>query len=405
MTAELKRSISLPLITLYGLGTIIGAGIFVLIGKVAGEAGLYAPAAFLVASVVAGFTAFSYAELSSRFPKSAGEAVYLEEAFHLRWFSKGTGLFIAVIGIISSATIVNGAIGYLQIFIALPDPIMIILLVFALAMLAAWGITESVAVAATTTLISIIGLLAVVIFNAENLITLPERLPELIPPPEIGVWSAIVMGAFLAFYAFLGFEDMINVAEEVNNPHRNMPLSIILTLIISTLLYLLIATTAVLTLPAEQLAASHAPLVDLIGSDSRGYLVIAVISATAVIDGALIQMIKSSRILYGMSRQQMLPAIFGEVHPVRRTPLTATATVAVIVMIAALALPLITLAKITSFITLTLFAVVNLALWRIKLNHHEAHAGIDIPVWIPVSGFLLCTLFVSVQFFALFRHP
>jgi len=395
---ELKRSISLPLITLYGLGTIIGAGIFVLIGKVAGAAGLYAPIAFLLASVIAGFTALSYAELSSRFPKSAGEAVYLEEAFHMRWLSKATGLAITGIGILSSATIVNGAVGYLQFFIHLPESAIIVLMILTMALLAGWGISESVAVAATTTMISIVGLLVVVIYNADHLSTLPERLPELIPPFDIGIWGAIVMGAFLAFYAFLGFEDMINVAEEVRNPHRNMPLSIILTLIIATLLYVLVALTAVLTLPVEQLATSHAPLVDLIGSGNiREELIVAIISSIAVIDGALIQIIKSSRILYGMSRQKLLPPLFGRVHATRRTPHIATATVALMVMIAALSLPLLTLAEATSFVTLLLFAAINLALWKIKRQSDAPHEGIDIPGWVPVCGALLCSLFVSLQ--------
>lgn len=396
--SELKRSISLPLLVLYGLGTIIGAGIFVLIGKVAGAAGLYAPVAFLLASVIAGFTAFSYAELSSRFPKSAGEAVYLEEAFHLSWLSKGTGVTIAGIGVLSSATIVNGAVGYLQFFIPLPAPAIIVLMIVLLTLLAGWGISESVAVAATTTMITIIGLLAVVFYNAGHLATLPERLPELMPPFDTGIWGAILLGAFLAFYAFLGFEDMINVAEEVTDPHRNMARSIILTLIIATLLYVLVATTAVLTLPAGQLAASHAPLVDLIGSgDLRDETIIAVISSIAVIDGALIQIIKSSRILYGMSRQKLLPPLFGQVHAIRRTPLVATATVALLVMAASLTLPLLTLAEATSFITLLLFAVINLALWRIKRCGREPRAGIDIPVWVPACGFVLCALFIVVQ--------
>jgi len=396
--AELKRTISLPLLILYGLGTIIGAGIFVLIGKVAGAAGLYAPVAFLLASVIAGFTAFSYAELSSRFPKSAGEAVYLEEAFHLRWLSKGTGVTIAGIGILSSATIVNGAVGYLQFFIPLPAPAIIVLMIVMLALLAGWGISESVAVAAATTMITIIGLLVVALYNADHLVTLPQRLPELIPPFDKAIWGAITLGAFLAFYAFLGFEDMINVAEEVRDPHRNMARSIIMTLIIATLLYVLVAITAVLTLPIEQLAASHAPLVDLIGSgDLHEELIVAVISSIAVIDGALIQIIKSSRILYGMSRQKLLPPLFGSVHATRRTPLVATGTVALLVMISALSLPLLTLAEATSLITLLLFATINLALWKIKLGQPAPAEGINIPVWVPVCGFLLCTLFILVQ--------
>lgn len=397
---ELKRSITLPLLTLYGLGTIIGAGIFVLLGKVAGEAGIYAPIAFLVASIIAGFTAFSYAELSSRFPKSAGEAVYLEETFHLRWLSKGTGITIVAIGIISSATIANGSIGYLQIFFDLPSWVLMVILITLLTILASWGISESVAVAATTTSIALLGLVAVILFNVDNLATLPDRLPELIPPPEIAIWSAIAFGAFLAFYAFLGFEDMINIAEEVKDPKQNMPKSIIIALIITTILYVLIALTAVLTIPVEQLSASDAPLVDLIGDDyGKTRLIIAAISVVAVIDGALIQIIKSSRVLYGMSRQGMLPATFGRVHPTHRTPLIATVTVALLVLIIALSFPLLALAKITSFITLILFAVINLALWKLKLDQKkDPEAGINIPIWVPACGFFLCTLFLSLQF-------
>ncbi|MES0371299.1 MAG: APC family permease [Mariprofundaceae bacterium] len=397
---ELKRSITLPLLTLYGLGTIIGAGIFVLIGKVAGEAGIYAPISFLVASVIAGFTAFSYAELSSRFPKSAGEAVYLEETFHLRWLSKGTGITIVVIGIISSATIANGSIGYLQIFFDLPAWVLMVILITALTILAGWGISESVTVAAVTTSIALIGLIAVVLFNTESLSTLPDRLPELIPPPETAIWSAIAFGAFLAFYAFIGFEDMINIAEEVKDPRRNMPASIIIALVITTIFYVLIALTAVLTMSVEQLSASDAPLADLISSDhTKSRLMIAAVSVIAVIDGALIQIIKSSRVLYGMSRQGMLSATFGQVHPISRTPLIATVTVAVLVLITALSLPLLTLAKITSFITLILFAVINLALWKLKLKYpRDPEAGINVPIWVPICGFLLCTLFVSLQF-------
>lgn len=395
---ELKRSISLPLLVLYGLGTIIGAGIFVLIGKVAGAAGLYAPMAFLLASVIAGFTALSYAELSSRFPRSAGEAVYLEEAFHLRWLSKTTGLVIAAIGILSSATIVNGAVGYIQIFIGLPDHGIIVLMVLALALLAGWGISESVAVAATTTLITIIGLLAVVVFNSDHLAALPARFAELLPPLDAAVWTAIFAGAFLAFYAFLGFEDMINVAEEVKEPHRNMPLSIILALVISTLLYVLVALTAIFTLPIDRLAASHAPLVELIGGEGKSHLIIAIISAVAVVDGALIQLIKSSRILYGMSRQQMLPPLFGRVHAERRTPLIATATVASLILAISLSLPLLTLARTTSFVTLVLFAVVNLALLTLKFRRQvPSREGISLPAWVPVTGFVLCTLLIVLQ--------
>ncbi len=395
---RLKRSITLPMVILYGLGTIIGAGIFVLIGEVAGIAGIYTPFAFLVASIIAGLTAFSYAELSSRFPKSAGEAIYLEEVFHYPWLSVGTGGAVAVIGVISAATITNGAVGYIRLFIDLPPWLIILLLVAGLALLAAWGISESVAVAAFTTAITIIGLLAVIAINGDSLVSVPKRLPELIPHGA-EVWGLILFGGFIAFYAFIGFEDMINIAEEVRKPSRNMPLAIVLTLAITTILYLLVSLAAVLSHEPELLAASNAPLTILVGEERHSIkVIIGIISVLAIADGILVQIIKSARILYGMSSQRLIHPLFAAVHPFTRTPLVATVTVALAVLILSLSLPLLTLAEITSFITLTIFATVNFALWHLKIKGNVAKSeAMNLPVWVPAIAFLLSSAFVLVQ--------
>lgn len=397
-SAKLKRAITLPMVTLYGLGTIIGAGIFVLVGEVAGISGIYAPLAFLVASIIAAFTAFSYAELSSMFPKSAGEAVYLEEAFHRRWLTIATGIAGIVIGTASAATITNGSVGYIQLFVDLPSWLIIVLLVSATALLAAWGISESVGVAAFTTAVTICGLIAVVAINVDHLSTLPVRLPELLPQ-DMEACSLIIFGAFVAFYAFIGFEDMINVAEEVKNPERNMPRSIILALLISTLLYALVSLTAVLTLPVEALAGSKAPLAALIAEEQQTIRsAIGIVSILAITDGILIQIIKTSRILYGMSDQKFIHPLFARVHPGRRTPLVATFTVAGAVLILAVAFPLLSLAQFTSFLTLVVFAAINLALWRLKLRPDSRKGrAINLPAWMPLIGFLLCSLFILAQ--------
>ncbi len=399
MSVQLRRTISLPLLTLYGLGTIIGAGIFVLVGQVAGKAGMYAPVAFLLASVIAGFTAFSYAELSSRFPRSAGEAVYVDEAFHWRPFSIAVGWSAASIGIISAATIANGAVGYLHFFIPLPEWLLLILLVSGLGLLAAWGIAQSATVAAITTLITILGLLLVIGVSGTHFESLPARLPELLPPMEMSVWLGIAAGAFIAFYAFIGFEDMVNLAEEVEAPEKNLPLAIVLALAITMLLYGGVSLVAVLAVPAAELAASEAPLaliVEQAGASSQ--VAIAAISIIAVLDGALIQMIKVSRVLYGMSSQGMAVAFLSEVHPVTRTPLKATAIVAALILALALALPLLTLAQLTSLVTLFLFALTNLSLLRMKLQKPDMEGGVSYPLWVPAIGFILSTGFILLQF-------
>lgn len=360
---------------------------------------MYAPVAFLIASLIAGFTAFSYAELSSRFPKCAGEAVYLQEIFGRRWLSTATGFAIITTGIVSAATVISGSVGYLQLFVEVPTWLIITLLIIALAVLASWGISESVSVAAFTTSIAIAGLIAVILLNAEHLATLSARLSELLPPPELEIWSLIVFAAFIAFYAFIGFEDIINIAEEVKAPTRNMPRAIILALLVTTCLYGLVALTAVLTLPVNELVSSSAPLAALIGEDQHAVkLIIAAVSVIAVADGALIQIIKSARILFGMSRQGLIGKHFADLHPERRTPIFATVVVAATILLIALTFPLLMLAQITSFITLLVFGAINLAQWRLKTRPDTKPAeGINIPLWIPICGFFVCLLFLLAQ--------
>jgi amino acid transporter len=400
--AELRRSLSLVQITLYGLGTILGAGIYVLVGKVAGLAGLYAPVSFVVAAVLAGLTGLSYAELSARYPRSAGEAVYVQEGLRLRGLSVLVGLLIILTGVVSAATIANGFVGYLHVFMPVPDWIAITLLVLLLGALAAWGISESVMAASVITLVEVGGLILVILVAGDSLGELPARLPELIPPVDAGVWHGILLGAFIAFYAFIGFEDMVNVAEEVKNPTRILPLAIIIVIVVSTILYLLVSLVAVLSLPPAELAQSRAPLA-LIYERATGSapLLISFISIFAVVNGALIQIIMAARVLYGMSREGWLHSAFGKVHPRRQTPLLATAVTTAIVLCLALWLPLVTLAKVTSFIILVVFALINLALVRIKRRETKP-AGIRVyPAWIPIAGFVTASGFVLFQIYQL----
>ena len=396
-TATLKRSLSLPLITLYGLGTIVGAGIYVLIGKVAGEAGIYAPFAFIVAAIIAGVTAFTYAELVARHPRSAAEAVYVEAAFGRRWLAGLAGWAVVAVGVISSATIANGFVGYFHLFIEIPGWLAISILVLLLGALAAWGISESAWTAAAITLVELVGLLIVLLAAGENLASLPQRLPELLPPLQLGPWIGIALGAFLAFYAFIGFEDMVNVAEEVKKPRRNIPLGIILALFISSALYLLIALVAVLSVPVAELAASNAPLADIVAQGGWSPLSIGVISLFAAVNGILVQMIMASRMAYGMALQNTAPSLFARVHSKTRTPIYATVFVTGIVLIFALWLPLITLAEMTSFITLLLFALMNAALWRLKRQQPQPEGIVVYPAWLPILGFVICIGLLLVQ--------
>jgi APA family basic amino acid/polyamine antiporter len=396
----LRRRLSLPLLTFYGLGTILGAGIYVLVGKVAAYAGAYVPVAFLVAALLTLFTALSYAELAGRYPKSGGAAVYVQAGFRHPVLSVFVGFLLIVTGMVSAATLVNGFVGYLHVFTAAPAWLVITLVVLGMGALAAWGIAESVMAASVVTLIELGGLVFILVVTGAGLAQLPARLPELVPPADAGVWQGILLGAFLAFYAFIGFEDMVNVAEEVREPEHNLPRAIGLTLAVATLLYMLVALAAVLSLPAAELAKSDAPFA-LLYTRATGQpaTAISLISLFAVINGALIQIIMASRVLYGMSREGWLTAALGRVHPVRRTPLLATALVTLAVLALALWLPLVTLARATSFITLVAFSLINLALLRIKRRTPRVAGAPCFPWWVPLMGFLTSSAFVLFQVF------
>jgi len=229
----LNRVISLPLLIFYGVGTILGAGIYSLTGKIAGISGVYAPISFILSAIIAAFVAFTYAELSSRYPQSAGEAFFVDQAFGKLWLSALTGWGIVFTGVFSAAVMAHGFNGYLNEFFALPEVFSILIYVIFIAVIAILGISLSVNIVAIVTMIEITGVIMILYVSQDSLQTLPARWHEFIPPFSWDTWQGIVFGAFIAFYAFIGFEDMVNVAEEVVEPEHNLPLGIIMALIIN----------------------------------------------------------------------------------------------------------------------------------------------------------------------------
>ncbi len=395
---KLKRNLSLSLLTFYGLGTTIGAGIYVLIGKVAGVAGIFAPLSFLAAGVLAALTAFSFAELSARIPRSAGEAAYVRAGFGSEHLALLVGLSVIATGVISAAAITVGASGYIRELIDLPVWVLITFSVLLLALIAAWGIGESVRIAAFFTILEMAGLCLVMWAGSQTIEPASISLEGLGELGEIAAWGGIWSGTILAFYAFIGFEDMVNVAEEVKDVERTLPRAIMLTLVVTTVLYFGVAMVAVLALPVDELAASDVPLA-LIYAAGSGHspLVIVIIGIVATLNGALIQVIMASRVIYGLSNQGQLPGWLGTVNSRTGTPLLATALAALGVAILAYGFPIETLAEVTSLLVLTIFALVNLALWRIKGRSDTPTTGFSLPRWLPLVGCLVSTFFAGVE--------
>ena len=390
---ELRRSLSLPLVVLYGLGVTIGAGIYVLIGATAGRAGIHAPVSFVLASIVVAFSAASFAELSVRFPVSAGEAAYVRAGFRSGALSLVVGFLVILSGVVASAAISVGSAGYLREFVDLTDAVLVSIIVLTIGAIAAWGIMESVIFASLFTIIEAGALLAIVGAGIGGNPDLVFDLPRVIPPvADLGAWAGISGAGLLAFFAFIGFEDIVNLAEEVKRPERTLPRAIFLTLGLATLIYFLVTSVAVLSVPIDELAASAAPLSFVFGHmTGASPVVITSIAVVATLNGVIIQIIMASRVLYGLGKQGSVPAIFARIQVRTRTPLMATATITAVVLILALAFPLEGLAEWTSRIVLVIFALVNMALLLLKRRDGTVPDGsFTVRIWVPFAGVLTC---------------
>jgi APA family basic amino acid/polyamine antiporter len=387
--ATLRRSIGLPLLTLYGMGTILGAGIYVLVGEVAAVAGYSTPLAFVIACLVASLTGLSYAELSSSLPKSAGEAAYVNAAFSRNAIAHAVGASVILTGVVSAATMLRGLVGYLSVFATLPDAVVVGAGAVILLALAAWGIGQALWAAAIVTIIEAAGLIYICIVantGAEAFTVTLHRMATL--EGSAGI-AGIVAGSFLAFYAFIGFEDIVNVAEEVKRPEKNLPRAIVLSLVAATLIYFTVSTVAVMSVAPAELAATQAPLAVVAASGGHPDEPIAVISLLAVTNGALIQIIMASRVLYGMADQGLIWHAFARVNAYTRTPLVATTTIGIAILILALFFSVGELARFTSALALLIFAMVNLALLRLK-RRADHNPRFEVPGIIPGLALLAC---------------
>ncbi len=386
MAEELKRNLGPWLLTAYGVGVMVGAGIYVLVGAVVAEAGIYAPVAFLLAGLIAAPSAISYAELSTRIPEAAGESAYIDKGLGLHWLAVLVGLLIVLAGTVSAAAVLRGGVGYLLAVVDIPQVWAIIGLGVSLLVVAVVGVLGSLLLAALFTFVEVGGLFLVVWAGF------------LAPPVE--AWTAVAVGtgpefvfagvagaAALAFFAFIGFEDIVNMAEEVKQPERTMPRAILWSLAITTALYIAVTLAAVRAVPADVLAASSRPLVAVWEAgrgENAGFL--SIIAVIAALNGVLAQMIMASRVMFGLGRREAKLAVFYHSHPRFGTPVLATVLIGAAVIFSAILLPVSALAEGASIVLLSVFCIVNIAL--IALKRKEPDAPFKVPVFVPWFGLL-----------------
>ena len=400
VSPRLVRSLTLTHAVLYGLGVTIGAGIYVLVGVAAGRSGMHAPLAFIGAALVMAFSAASFAELGTRMPVSASEAAYVQAAFKRDWLSLGVGLLVVAAATISAATISVGSAGYVAVFLSAPAPWIISAVVLTMGVVACLATVQSVTFAAIMTLIEVGGLVLIIIAGLHHGADVITRLPEIWPSSgDSAAWIGIAGTALIAVFAFIGFEHLVNVAEEMKEPSRTLPRALFLTLGLTSLVYALVVWIAVTAVPPHELARSSAPLA-LVFERLTGLplVTLSAIAVVATLNGIIVHMIMIGRVIYGLADQGNLPKVLARLNSVTHTPLLATAIGVGAILGLALAAPLAGLADLTARFTLVIFATINVALIRIKTRNDGAPLGAFIcPRWVPFAGLVSSVLLLVVD--------
>ncbi len=398
-TASLKRVITLPLLVFFILGDVLGAGVYALAGAIADRAGgaIWAPLA--LALFFALLTAASYAELVSKYPRAGGAAVFARRAFGSPLLAFLVGFAMLAAGITSAAGLALAFAGeYLRVFIDWPSAVLAPLFLVLMAMLNARGIKESLSANLVMTLIELSGLVLVIVAVAVLSGQGQAEPTRLLDFGEQGPASAVLGGALLAFYSYVGFETSANLAEEIKDVRRTYPRALFGALLVAGLVYLAVGAGAALVMPVQALIDAKTPLMDIVHNADLGlpHGVFAIIALVAVANGAMLTMIMASRLAWGMARDGMLPRVLGQVLPNRGTPGYAIAATTLLAILLTFTGSLEVLAETVVLLLLFVFLSTNVAVLVLKKEKVDAEHFSVHPV-VPVLGILACLLVLSQQ--------
>ncbi len=392
---ELNRTLGVPMLVFYGTGMILGAGIYSIIGKAAAHTGETLWISFLLAAFVAFLTACSYAELSSMFPKAGAEYVYLNHAFPTqKWIGSTVGASMAFAGIATATTVGVAFSGYFAQFLDWPRIPVAVGMLMILGIVALVGVRISGWTNVVFTLIEMAGLILIVVLGLRS-----DQFGEAFTAiPHSGTLS----GAALVVFSYFGFENIVNLAEEARKPEKALPRAIFLSLLISSVLYFGVSLGALALLSVDALAGSEAALMTAAQSVSEKWgRVLGAIALFSTANTALISMVGSSRVIYGMSKGGAVPMSWGHVSKSSRTPWVATL---IVFTLAILMLPLgdvEVLAGISSFATMVAFFMVNLAVIRLRRMLPDQARGFRSPLsfrslpLLALLGMLMSAVFLT----------
>ena len=394
---SLQPTITRRMLTVFVIGDVLGAGIYALVGEVGGEVGGAIWAAFLLAGVLAVFTAASYSELVTKYPQAAGAALYVNKAFKSEFFTFVVAFAVMTSGVTSAATLATAFGGdYLSEFVELPAWLVGLVFIAVISVVNFRGIKESVGLNLGLTAIEVSGLLLVVVIGLAFLLDGggdPGRALEFKSGDAVPI--AILAGASLAFFALIGFEDSVNVAEETRDPSRVFPRALFLGLGIAGVVYMLVTVIASMAVETSKLVESDGPLLEVVDQGPLGVStkLFAAIALFALTNGALINMIMASRLVYGMSREGIVPPALGRVHATRRTPYVAIAFTSSLAALLVLVGDLETLANTTVLLLLFVFVCVNTAVLVLRRDPVE-HEHFRAWTFVPVLGVIACVALI-----------
>jgi amino acid transporter len=412
---QLKRVLGPGLLLLFVVGDILGTGVYALTGDVAGEVGGAAWLPFLIAFLIATVTAFSYLELVTKYPQAAGAALYAHKAFGVQFVTFIVAFIVMSSGITSAAT--ASRFFAANFFVAFDFDwgkfgVVIVALLFMglLAVVNFRGVGESVKLNVVLTIVEISGLLLVIFvglwaFTGGGADVDFSRVVAFETHEDKNVFLAITTATSLAFFAMVGFEDSVNMAEETKDPVRTFPKVLLTGLGIAGVVYVIVAVVAVALVPVGTLEASDTPLVEVVklgAPDLPIETLLPFISMFAVANTALINMLMASRLIYGMARQRVLPRALGVVHPTRRSPWAAIIFTTIIafglifyVTAFANSNAIAMLGGTTSLLLLAVFAMVNIAVLVLRRDVQAVGGHFTTPTALPIIGFITSLYLVT----------
>jgi amino acid transporter len=399
---QLKRAISPPMLVLFVVGDILGAGIYARVGAVAGEVGGAIWLSFLVGIGIAALTALAYGELASKYPGAGGAALFVHKAFGSPVLTFVIAFAVLTSGIASAGAVARVFGGrYLQEFVSVPALPVAIVFVLAIALVNLRGISESIKLNMFLTVVELSGLLLIIGVGIAALAGGhgdPGRAFTF--KPDVNVAVAVLAGAAIAFYACLGFEDVANVAEEAENPVRMLPIALIVGLSIAGVIYVAVSFTAAMVVDPAILAKSSGPLLEVVkaGPVPIPPRLFSAIALMAVTNTALINMIMASRLLYGMAQQGVMPRMLAWTHRTRQTPWVAIAFTTLLALGLVITGDVGALANTTVLLLLVSFTLVNVSVLILRRDP-VGHRHFKVASWIPVLGALTC-LALMTQFTA-----